>query len=78
MISESRHCGLRLRVAQFKFSIITSVRVHVQVGALPIVLSESRYMTSVRHSESVVVRLGDSDQLQLEAANAVEAGYTLD
>ena len=31
-------------------------------------------MTSVQHSESVVVRLSDSDQLQLEVANAVEEG----
>ena len=42
---------------------VTSVQVHVRVGALPIVLSESRYMTSVQHSESVVVSLSDSDQL---------------
>ena len=41
----------------------TSVQVHVRVGALPIVLSESRYMTSVQHSKSVVVSLSDSDQL---------------
>ena len=50
---------------QFKFwvSLITSVLGPVQVGALPVVLSESRYMTSVRHSESVVVRLSGFDQM---------------
>ena len=36
---------------QFKFSPVTSVQVHVRVGALPRVLSESRYMTSVQHSK---------------------------
>ena len=50
---------------QFKFqvSLVTSVLGHVRVRALPIVLSESRYMTSVQHSKSVVVRLSDSDHL---------------
>ena len=45
---------------KLRVSVVTSVLGHVRVGALPIVLSESRcngYMTSVRHSESVVVRL---------------------
>ena len=45
-----------------KFSPVTSVQVHVRVGALPIVLSESHYMISVQHSESAVIRLSDSDQ----------------
>ena len=40
---------------------VTSVKVHVRVRALPIVMSESRYMTSVQHSKSVVV--SGSDQL---------------
>ena len=40
------------------------------------VLSESRNMTSFWHSESVVVRLRDSDQLQVEVTNAVEQGTT--
>ena len=35
---------------QFKISLVTSVQVHVWVRALPIVLSESLYMTSLRHS----------------------------
>ena len=47
---------------QFKFSPVISVQVHIRVGALPIVLSESRYITWVQHSESVVFRLRDSDQ----------------
>ena len=48
---------------QSKFSPVTlaSVQVHVRVGALPIVLSESRYMTSVQHSESVVVTASQSE-----------------
>ena len=32
---------------QFQFSLVSSVRVHVQVGTLPTVLSESRYITAV-------------------------------
>ena len=59
--SESRHC--RRHITSSKFSPVPSVQVHVRVGALPIVLSESRYITSVQHSESVVVSLSDSDQL---------------
>ena len=49
---------------QFKFSPVTSVQVQIRVGDLPIVLSESRYMNSVQHSKSVIVRLSDSDRLQ--------------
>ena len=51
---------------KLRVSVVTSVLGHVRVGALPVVLSESRYngyMTSVRHSKSVVVRLSDSDRL---------------
>ena len=59
------HCNWVGKAAhhQFKFSPVTSVQVQVRAGALPIVLSESREMTSVQHSESVVVRLSDFDQL---------------
>ena len=60
---------------QFKFSPVTSVtvQVHVWVRALPIVLSESCYMTSVQYSESawVVVKLSDS-----EVTNVLEQGTT--
>ena len=58
--SESRQ---QAATDQFKLSQETSARVLVLVGARLIVLSESRYITSVRYSESVVVRLSDSDQL---------------
>ena len=44
---------------KFRFSLVTSVLGHFRVGALPIVPSESRYMTSVQHIESVVVRNRD-------------------
>ena len=50
---------------QFKFavSLVTSVLGHVRVGALPVVLSESCYMTSVLYPGSVVVRLSGSDRM---------------
>ena len=52
VISESHYCWLAGLTVQalFKFSLVTSVLVHIRVGALPIVLSESRYMTSVLQS----------------------------
>ena len=46
VISESRH-SLQAAPDQFKFSLVTSVWIHIWVGlrALSIVLSKSRYMT---------------------------------
>ena len=61
----SRLSPLQAAPDQFKFrvSLVTSVLGPVQVGALLVVLSESRCMTSVRHSDSVVVRLSGFDQM---------------
>ena len=63
LVVQTQSLALQVEHHQFKFSPVTSVQVHIQVGALSIVLSESRYMTSVQRSKSVVVRLSDSDQL---------------
>ena len=49
-IIEVRVSPLQAAPDQAKFSLVTSVWVHIQVRALPIVLSESRYMTSVQQS----------------------------